>query len=120
MTETPDIIIRTPEELRAEEAFPWKLSERRLDSGTAMLLFGESSSPRGDYIEFKNWRFKTEKSRLMFTAARIRDLRRDGVAYIGAPYNSIYNELSDRRLSSDSYENLNGDRVTIRRDPLVW
>ena len=121
MADIPDLVIRTPEE-RRRESFPWGLTETRLRLATAtvMLYHAESFTPEND-TEARTWQFKTEESRLVFAAARIRELRRDGVDDIGAPYTEIYNECPDRRLTPDSYENPGRKRVRIPRSaPLEW
>ena len=116
MTEMPEIIIRTPEERETEKSFPWWLTEGRLASGTAVMIVGEEKPCLGDdYIEFRTWRFKTEESCLVFAAAMIRDMRKDGAADIRAPYTKIWNAYPDRRLSWDSYEN-----PPLRCVPLEW
>ena len=124
MTDLPDIIIRTAEEREAErrdeESFPWGLSEGRLPSGQVMLYLTENSIPDDDH-ETKTQRFKTESARLVFAAARILEMRKEGVANIAAPYPRIYRELSDRRLTADSYDNPNRKRERIPRSvPLEW
>lgn len=122
MADLPDLIIRTTEELRGEDPFPLELVEARLGDGSVMMKFAENFTPDDDYIETQTWRFKTEKARLMFAAARIRDLRQDGVAEIVAPYFKIHSEHPDKRRSPDySYDNPLGKPVRIRRSvPLVW
>ena len=128
MDDIPDIIIRTPEERQAEENFPWGLSVRQFNSGHVMIYTGvppkytgEGPIPGDEHSERKSWRFKTEESMLLFAAVRIREMRQDGVAEIGAPYALIYNAHPDRRLSPDSYDNkLRIGKRGKKYPPLVW
>ena len=121
MADAPEIIIRTAEERRAEEGFPWALAETRFDSGKVRLFRFDDPLPGDEHSELKTWHFKTAESRLVFAAARILEMRRDGVADIAAPYTQIYEECPDRRLSPDSYENPKRQQVRIPRSvPLEW
>lgn len=125
MAGLPGIIIRTAKEReaerQAEENFPLGLSEGRLPSGQVLIYIDRDIIPRDDYTEFKIWRFKTEESRLVFAAARVLELQREGVHDIGAPYARICGELSDRRLTPDSYDNPNRIRIRSKEcAPLIW
>lgn len=116
MADMPEIVIRT-----AEEAFPYVVAEDWGFPGRVRIHATDEPRPAETYSGCKTWRFKNRETQLAFAAARIRELRIEGIDNIYAPYSRIYAECPDRRLSPDSYDNPNRKRVRIPRSvPLEW
>ena len=113
MTRIPDLIIPTADEIEAKkkEAFPYVLAEDWLNSTRVIMYADEETFPSDFYSEYRTWKFKTKASRLVFAAARIRELRREGVAEISAPFSRIYEICPDTRLSP---------AFGHKRRPLEW